>query len=83
MSHETSETVKKNGKWVNVYGRGNKKAGQRLPQDHTGLGHREYDDVNSAVKEAKERSERAIPHEHKRSTPAGGERNIDAEREDD
>lgn len=58
MSHEVSETVQdqRTGKWVNVYGRGTKKAGQRLPQDATGLGHKEYDTVDDAVTEAKARS---------------------------
>lgn len=29
--HEQSETVQRNGRWVNVYGQGAKKAGQLLP----------------------------------------------------
>jgi hypothetical protein len=31
MSHEQSETVLRNGRWVNVYGRHTPKAGQPLP----------------------------------------------------
>ncbi len=82
MSHEKSETVQRGGKWVNVYGRDTKKRGERLPPDSTGYGHKEYDTVESAVDEAKKRSANAVPHEHKNSTPAGGERNIDTEREE-
>jgi uncharacterized protein HemY len=59
VSHEVSETVqdKKTGKWVNVYGRKTSKAGQRLPQDATDFGHGEYDTVEQATSEAKQRSE--------------------------
>lgn len=52
MAHEQSETIQdpKTGKWINVYGRGTKKAGERLPDSG------EYDSVDEAVTAAKERS---------------------------
>lgn len=52
MSHEQSETVQdpRSGKWVNVYGRKTKRAGERIP----GTG--EYDTVKEAEDEAKKRS---------------------------
>jgi len=51
MSHEQSETIqRKDGKWVNVYGKKLKKAGKQLP------GSGVYDTVESAVEAAKKRS---------------------------
>lgn len=84
MSHEQSETVQdpKTGKYVNVYGRGTKKAGQRLPEDSSGVGHKEYDNVDDAVREAVQRSNSYTPHEHKENTPAGGLRSIESEQKD-
>jgi hypothetical protein len=49
MSHEQSETVQKNGRWVNVYGRKTKKAGQPLPVQ-PGYGERSsYSSVEDAA----------------------------------
>ena len=51
MSHEQSETVRiYSGKWINVYGRNTKKAGQKLPDSD------EYDSPEEAVAAAKKRS---------------------------
>jgi len=50
VSHEKSETVKRGGKWVNVYGRGLPKAGQQLPVS------RSHDSEEEAVTAAKKRS---------------------------
>lgn len=51
MSHEQSETVERDGKYFNVYGRNTPKAGQYLP------GERPYDTLDEAVEAAKKRSE--------------------------
>ena len=71
MSHEQSETIQtKSGKWINVYGRKTKKAGQILP------GEREYDTLEEAVEAAKKRSksydsaEEAAEYSKKRSKPS-------------
>lgn len=58
--HEQSETIQlPNGKWVNVYGAGTKKAGTILP------GEKEYDTVEEAVARAKQRSAEADDdHKH-------------------
>jgi len=53
MSHEQSETVERDGKFYNVYGRNTPKAGQDLP------GERPYDSLSEAVLAAKRRSEAA------------------------
>jgi hypothetical protein len=51
MAHEKSETIQlPGGKWVNVYGKGTDKAGQKLPDEL------DHDTVDSAVDAAKERS---------------------------
>lgn len=73
MSHEQSETIQlENGRWINVYGRDTEKAGEQLPEDDSGIGHKEYDTLDEAVKEAVRRSKhhgehhpehRIIPHE--------------------
>ncbi len=56
--HEQSETVQDaSGKWINVYGRGTRQAGQPLP------GSRAYDTVDEAVAAAKQRSKEAAPAE--------------------
>lgn len=55
IMHEQSETIKRNGKWINVYGRSLSKAGQQLP------GTSEYNTMEEAVKAAKERSENTDP----------------------
>jgi hypothetical protein len=49
--HEQSETIKKNGKWQNVYGKNLPKAGQQLP------GTKDYASVEEAVAAAKARSQ--------------------------
>jgi len=51
MSHEVSETIKRNGKWINVYGRDLPKAGQQLPGSQT------YDTLEDAELSAQERSD--------------------------
>ena len=48
--HEQSETVERDGKFYNVYGRGTPKAGQDLP------GEKPYDSLDAAVTAAKARS---------------------------
>lgn len=54
--HEQSETVqRRDGKWINVYGRGTPKAGQPLP--NSGV----YDTVEDAVRAASTRSENSAP----------------------
>jgi hypothetical protein len=54
--HEQSETIKRaDGKWINVYGRKTKKAGQLLP------GSGVFDTVEEAVESAKERSKSFNP----------------------
>ena len=35
VSHEKSETIKRNGRWVNVYGKNTPKAGKQLPGSGT------------------------------------------------
>lgn len=50
MSHEKSETIEVDGKYINVYGRGTPKAGQQLPDS------KEYDTLGEAVGAARERS---------------------------
>ena len=56
MAHEQSETVQVGGKWVNVYGRKTKKAGQPLPKVFE-WERDSYDTVEQAVEAAKRRSE--------------------------
>lgn len=57
--HEQSETVKReDGKWINVYGRNTPQAGQQLP------GTAVHDTVESAVDEARKRSESFDEHGH-------------------
>lgn len=51
MSHEQSETIERDGKYINVYGAKTPKAGQQLP------GTPVYDTLDSAVSAAKQRSE--------------------------
>lgn len=74
MAHEVSETIQDpdSGKWVNVYGKGTRKAGQRLPEDDSGEGHGEYDSVEEAVDAAKKRS--AVHGEHEEQFKRGFER---------
>jgi len=48
--HEQSETIKRNGKWINVYGRALPKAGQQLPGSQT------YASLEEAEAAAKARS---------------------------
>ena len=68
MSHEKSETVQdpESGWWVNVYGKGTKKAGERLPEDPSGYGHREYYNMSDAADEAQLRSEAYRPKKPER-----------------
>lgn len=55
MSHEQSETIqRKDGKWINVYGKKTKSAGRKLP------GSGVFDSSKEAVKAAKSRSERTV-----------------------
>ncbi len=78
--HEQSETIQRDdGKYVNVYGRNTPKAGQQLPKNETGVGHKVYDNVQDAVREAVQRSNMSPPHEHKSTTPAGQDRNMGEE----
>lgn len=54
--HEQSESVQNPfGKWINVFGRKTKKAGEPLPKIYE-FEQDEYDTVEQAVKAAKERS---------------------------
>lgn len=56
MAHEQSETIQNSdGRWINIYGRGTPRAGQRLPGD------REYSTMEEAVDAARERSRRYMP----------------------
>ena len=50
MSHEQSETIEKDGRWINVYGRNTPKAGERLPDSL------DFGSVDEAVVAAKSRS---------------------------
>lgn len=63
MSHEKSETKQdpETGFWINVYGRGTKKAGKRLPEDGSGWGHRDYYNESDAADEARLRSDAYRP----------------------
>jgi hypothetical protein len=65
MSHEQSETVERDGKFYNVYGRNTPKAGQDLP------GERPYDSLDEAVTAAKSRSEE-YGHAHPEEDKAPG-----------
>jgi hypothetical protein len=51
--HEQSETIQRDGKFYNVYGKGTPKAGQDLPDSPA------YDTLDAAVAAAKLRSETA------------------------
>ena len=53
--HEQSETVQRNGKWVNIYGKKTPKAGLVLPGEEKG-----YATVEEAVAAARKRSEAHI-----------------------
>ena len=53
--HERSETVKRNGKWVNVYGRKTAFPGQELPLKHP-FEKSGYKTVEEAVAAAEKRS---------------------------
>jgi len=56
MAHEKSETVqRKDGKWINVYGKSVKNAGKKLPGSGT------FDTVEAAVKAAAVRSKSFNP----------------------
>ena len=54
MGHEQSETVQRNGKWINVYGRNLKSAGRKLP------GSGEFNSMAEAVAAAKKRSDSTV-----------------------
>ena len=52
--HEKSETIQnKNGKWINVYGKGLPKEGQVLPILHPRFEKEEYDTEREAVASAR------------------------------
>jgi len=71
--HEKSETIQnKNGKWINVYGKGLPKEGQVLPILHPGFEKEEYDTEEEAVASAKQRSD---------LTPEGMFKDLDYEKE--
>jgi hypothetical protein len=53
--HEQSETVQRDGKWVNVFGRGTPQAGRPLPRRHE-WERDAYDTADEAVAAAKRRS---------------------------
>src|SRR5437879_2056384 len=55
MSHEQSETIERDGKFYNVYGKNTPKAGQDLP------GEPAYDTLDAAVGAAKKRSASYVP----------------------
>ena len=56
--HERSETIQnKNGKWVNVYGKGLLKQGKVLPILYPWFEQEEYDTEKQAVAAAKQRSD--------------------------
>jgi hypothetical protein len=62
VHHEQSETVqRRDGKWINIYGKKTPQAGEQLP------GTQEYDTVEEAVNAAKERSRGML---HPRRTPS-------------
>jgi hypothetical protein len=50
VSHEQSETIKRNGKWINVFGKKTKRAGDKLPGSGT------FKTVDAASKAAGRRS---------------------------
>lgn len=52
MSHEQSETIERDGKFYNVYGRNTPKAGQVLPGEEAGHG-----SLDEAVTAAQKRSD--------------------------
>ena len=71
--HEKSETIQnKNGKWINVYGKGLPKEGQVLPILHPKFEKEEYDTEKEAVASAKQRSD---------LTPEGMFKDLDYEKE--
>ena len=71
--HEKSETIQnKNGKWINVYGKGLPKEGQVLPILHPEFEKEEYDTEKEAVASAKQRSD---------LTPEGMFKDLDYEKE--
>jgi len=53
--HERSETIEKDGKYVNVYGRGTSTPGDPLPKRYR-FEHDSYDTVKDAVHAARKRS---------------------------
>ncbi len=56
MAHEQSETIQNDlGKWVNVYGKNAKQAGEPLPLIYP-FEKLEYETVDEAVSAAKQRS---------------------------
>lgn len=64
MSHEQSETIERDGKFINVYGQGLPQAGEQLP------GTSSFDTIDDAVTAAKSRSASFdAPHEHPGSLP--------------
>jgi len=71
--HEQSETIQdKLGRWVNVFGRGTKRAGERLPKTYD-FERDTYDTVEEAVSAAKRRSEEEGKPARRRRTILGGE----------
>ena len=62
--HEQSETIQKNGKWINVYGRKTPKAGQQLP------GTIGYGTVEEAVAAASKRSKSSGVLKKRLTTPS-------------
>ena len=67
--HEQSESIQNQfGKWINVFGRKTKRAGEALPRLYE-FEQDEYDTVSDAVKAAEERSKRE--GRSRRSAPEG------------
>lgn len=73
--HEQSETVEKDGKWVNVYGSKTPNAGKPLPKRYD-FEQDDYRTVEEAVSAARRRSEREGKAGMKRAMgrPASGDR---------
>ena len=65
MSHEKSETIERDGKWINVYGKDLPKAGRQLP------GSGKYNTSEEAVAAAKKRSRAYTGRDFEKPLPLG------------
>ena len=77
MAHENSETVERDGRYYNVYGKGTEKAGEALPLLHD-FEQESYDTEAEAVAAAKKRSDLYRPKKKIPSNPSSAPRGIQA-----